>query len=267
MFRKKILFTLIFVFLCLQGCATHLGIKDPDWTHLELGAGNYGEDGHTKTSLQMTVLKALTFVSTQPNFIDQLPEHDIHEYKPEEQYQVLFWTLDHLVQFHGDKGVFHVNDLYADYSDFAAEKLRNYAKQKGYDSVKIESIPGDYAHIMPSDTLARYNRTHYDSVHLKNPEISFYHHGLDGDKVVTNKETRARSRALLQTLANFSKKGLYFFPIDYRDYFIPKAEKAEFINKGIFYRSTNEWEAVPYVFPTGQVLDKKYGRVFFIQAS
>ena len=40
------------------------------WTHLELGAGNYGPDGHTKTSQAMTVLMKIKDVLEEKNYVD-----------------------------------------------------------------------------------------------------------------------------------------------------------------------------------------------------
>ena len=48
--------------------------KFEGWTHLELGAGNYGPDGHTQSSQQMTVLMKLKTVSKVKNYIDELRE-------------------------------------------------------------------------------------------------------------------------------------------------------------------------------------------------
>src|SRR5438105_4118194 len=67
------------------------------WSHLELGAGNYGADGHTKASQAMTVLMKIMDVSDARNYIDDLDESGDGCYKPEDQYGVLFWTLDELV--------------------------------------------------------------------------------------------------------------------------------------------------------------------------
>ena len=237
------------------------------WTHLELGAGNYGAEGETLAAQEQTVLKALTFVSDKPNYIKKLPVKG-HGTIDSSQYQILFWTLDELVKKYGPKGVFHVNDLVEEYSDFATMKLKGYAESKGYSQVEISSVPGDYSRINPTETLVQYQRTNYDSVHLKNPDISIYHFGLDGNRLITNQETRAKARTLLQQLANLSSTGLYFFPNDYKDFdndFIPEEEKAEFINKEIFYLSTQDWESVPYIFPNGMVYGKEYGRVYFIQ--
>jgi hypothetical protein len=246
------------IFLCRE--------RNQPWTHLELGAGNSGEDGHTKKSQRKTVLKELTYVSKAPNYIDQLPEKDPNPYNPKQQYAVLFWTLESLVAQKGPEGIFHVNDLFDEYAQDAAMRLSQYAKEKGYDQVIIEPIGGDYMEISAGRTLEKYGLTYYDSVHLKNPEVSFYHYGMDGDTMLSTQESRRKGRAKLQYLANLSNEGLYFFPIDTQDSFIPKEEKEEFINKGIFYFPTTAWDPVPYYFPEGPIFDKKFGRVYFIKS-
>ena len=49
-----------------EGCQ-HKGLPDNEynnyWTHIELGAGNYGLDGHTKIALNKTILMEFKFVS------------------------------------------------------------------------------------------------------------------------------------------------------------------------------------------------------------
>jgi hypothetical protein len=264
-------FSLLFI-IFLSSCAqfkesTFLGReKTQPWTHLELGAGNYGEDGHTKKSQRKTVLKKLTYVSKIPNYIDQLPEKDPNPYNPKQQYAILFLTLENLVTQRGPKGIFHVNDLVEEYAQHAAIRLSQYAQERRYDQVIIEPIGGDYMDLTPLRTLEKYKLTHYDSVHLKNPEVSFYHYGMDGDNMLSTPESRKKARTQLQYLANFSKEGLYFFPIDEQDSFIPQAEKKEFINKGIFYLPTTAWDPVPYYFPEGTTIDKKFGKVYFIKS-
>jgi hypothetical protein len=234
------------------------------WTHLELGAGNYGPDGHTKASQAKTVLMKLKDVTDAQNYIDDLEDEGSGDYNPEHQYGVLFWTLDQLVERNGQEGVFHVNDLYEEYAVFAAQKLVDYALSKGYDDVIIEAVSGDYSLINPESMLSSYGRTKYDSAHLKNPEVSFYFDRMDGDNVYASKESRQQTRNLLETLANMSEQGLYLF-ILYHEYFVPKEEREEFIEPGIFYHQTEEWEAVPYIFPEGQVIDQSVGRVFHIE--
>jgi len=239
--------------------------KFEGWTHLELGAGNYGPDGHTQCSQRKTVVKKLKFVSEAKNYIDELEPSGKGDYKPEEQYRVLFWTLDQLVSRQGPKGVFHVNDLYEEYALFATEKLKNYAHEKGYDSVIIEAVPGDYEKINLRKYLSKYGRKKYDSLHLKNPEVSFFYEGMDGDKFLATEESRQSTRTTLQNLANLSKDGLFLFLL-YHDNFIPPEEQKEFVEKGIFYQAVADWEAVPYIFPEGEEIPSSYGKVLKVSS-
>jgi hypothetical protein len=236
------------------------------WTHLELGAGNYGLDGHTKTSQAMTVLMKIEDVSNEKNYIDDLEEFGRGDYKPEEQYGVLFWTLDELVKRYGDVGVFHINDLYDEYAFFATQRLMEYAVSKGYDSVIIEAIPGDYQLINSEQTLSRFGKTKYSTTHLKNPEVSLYHDRMDGDGLYATDKSREHSRLMLNNLANLSESGLYLF-ILYNDNFVPLEERSEFMEQDIFYHATNTWESVPYIFPEGNVINKDVGKVFQILPS
>lgn len=233
------------------------------WTHIELGAGNYGPDGHTKTSQAMTVLMKIKEVSKEKNYIDDLEEFGRGEYKPEDQYGILFWTLDELVGRYGDVGVFHVNDLFEEYALFATQRLREYALRRGYDSIVIEAVPGDYQLIDSEKTLSSYGKSKYYTAHLKNPEVSLYHDRMDGDFFYAADNSRKQTRLMLNHLANLSETGLYLFVL-YNDYFFPIKEKEEFVEQGIFYHATNLWEPVPYIFPEGDVIDKEIGRVFHI---
>jgi hypothetical protein len=238
--------------------------KFEGWTHLELGAGNYGPDGHTQTSQKKTVLMRLRSVSNAKNYIDELEEKGKGDYKPEDQYGVLFGTLDQLVIRNGPVGVFHVNDLYEEYASFAVDKLKKYAQEKGYRSVIIEPVSGDYQKINPRKYLSKYGRKKYDSLHLKNPEVSLYHDEMDGDDFRASAQVRQATRSMLKNLANLSTKGLFLFII-YHKNFIPVVEQKEFAEKGIFYQPTSEWESVPYIFPEGEVVPEKCGKVFLIE--
>lgn len=195
-----------FVLFCLL-CTKLWG----QWTHLELGAGNYGyqENGGS------------------------------------EQYHILFYTLDELVERYGPIGTFHINDINEEWCDYACEKLREYAYQKGLDRVIIGSIPGDYEFL--------YLPYPYDSVHLKNPEPSFFN-------------ANGNTRELLQKLADYGKTGLYFFPV-YLDSFFPPFEKGAYADKGIFYLPTKEWDSLPYYGPWNDSIQKEVCRVFFIESS
>lgn len=233
------------------------------WAHLELGAGNYGQDGHTKISQTMTVLMKIKDISDAKNYIDDLEEVGRGDYKPEEQYGVLFWTLDELVRRYGDVGVFHINDLYEEYASFATQRLMEYAISRGYDSIVIEAVPGDYQLIDSKQTLSRYGKVQYSTAHLKNPEISLYHDRMDGDYLYATDRSREQTRLMLKNLANLSESNLYLF-ILYHDDFIPLKERVEFMEKDVFYHTTNEWDSVPYIYPEGNIIDKEMGKVFHI---
>ncbi len=253
---------LLTFFLSICAC----GVEDRafnGWTHLELGAGNYGSDGHTKRSQAMTVLMKIENVSNEKNYIDDLEEVGHGDYKPEDQYGVLFWTLDELVRRYGDVGVFHVNDLYEEYAVFATQKLIEYARSKEYDSIVIEAVAGDYRLLNAEQTLLPYGRAKYSTTHLKNPEVSLYHDRMDGNLLSATDQSREQTRLMLQSLANLSETGLYLF-ILYHNNFIPLEERTEFAERGIFYCATDEWDPVPYIFPEGRVIDKSVGRVFQI---
>jgi hypothetical protein len=236
------------------------------WTHIELGAANYAEDGHTKLSQSKTVFSELSSVSAKPNYFDSLPENEDFSYAPGHQYAVLFQTLDRLVEKGGRQGIFHVNDLFVDYTEYATFHLRKYAAEKGYTSVIVEPIPGNYTTLSPQQTLMQYGKDRYDSVHLKNPEVSFYNYGIDGNTMLSNEEFRECARDKLQLLANFSCYGLLFFPIDHHNSFIPKDEYEVYINPGIFYKTTLEWQPVGYYFPEGEHVPNSYGAVYLIES-
>lgn len=213
----------------------------------------------------MTVLLKIEKITNEKNYIDELEEFGRGDYKPEDQYGVLFWTLDQLVCRYGPVGVFHVNDLYEEYAIFATQKLKEYAISKGFDSIIIEAVPGDYQLIDSKKTLSLYGKAKYSSAHLKNPEISFYHDRMDGDHLFASVESRERTRSMLKNLANLTENGLYLFILFHED-FIPFEERMEFIEKGIFYNPTNEWESVPYIYPEGNIIEKDSGRVYQIRA-
>ncbi len=267
-YRSFFVLLIAFLSACSQyNEPTHFHFSSPPWAHLELGAGNYGEDGHTKKSVRKTALMELTYISKTPSWYNLLPEQSVLPLKPENQYFLLFETLDLLVKRQGPNGVFHVNDLIPEHAEYATKCLKKYAKNQGYDNINIETIPGDYLTIRPEQTLEKYGLKWYDSVHLKNPEVSFFNYGMDGDQMLSSAKSRRWARTKLQRLANLSKKGLYFFTLDAGDDFIPKKEKEEYICKGQFYIPTTAWEPVPYYFPEGSITGEEYGRVYFIERS
>jgi hypothetical protein len=89
MCRPRCYFTRLFLLLvifCFRTVFSYEATIFDGWTHLELGAGNYGADGHTKTSQAMTVLMKIRDVSDAKNYIDDLDEYGDGSYKPEDQY-------------------------------------------------------------------------------------------------------------------------------------------------------------------------------------
>jgi hypothetical protein len=169
---------------------------------------------------------------------------------------VLFWTLDQLVSRYGEAGTFYINDLYEEYAEWAVDKLTQYAQAKGYCSVEIKAFPGDYRLI---------DSGRYTTIHLKNPEISFFYDQMDGDFLYTSDGSRHETREMLSRLASRSESGLHLF-ILYHEDFIPPQEIEEFISKGLFYHETAEWEALPYIYPEGNLIDKELGKVYRIDS-
>jgi len=216
------------IFLCFAlSCFGYDG-----WTHLELGAGNYGEFGGRNKQIEV--------------------------FDPAVQYFVLYWTLDELVARNGNEGVFFVNDINLKYCDFATEKLQEYALEKGLLNVSIISAPGDYTQINLTSFLAPYDREVFDSVHIKNPEGNFYGRH---QRANTQIESRRKTREMLKKLANISQTGLHLFILD-TTVFLPEKEKTEFINQGIFYQESDQWDAIDYFHPNGNIIEG--GRVLLI---
>ena len=63
-YRSRVTGILFLLVTSLSSLAFGEGTTFNGWTHLELGAGNYGPDGHTKTSQAMTVLMKIEDVSS-----------------------------------------------------------------------------------------------------------------------------------------------------------------------------------------------------------
>ena len=92
---------------------------------------------------------------------------------------------------------------------------------------------------------------------------------MDGDDYSSSEESRRETRMLLQHLADLSEKELYLF-IPYHYDFVPREEKTEFIEKGIFYHLTAEWEPVRYTSPEGILFPEgeiNVGKVYAIWAT
>jgi len=230
------------------------------WTHLELGAGNYGQNGRSLRGGKEQPVEAC-YVRSEEHFFWNQNEKT---FAPEKQYFVLFETLDQLITRFGPEGIFHVNDYVEDFTLYTAFRLKEYAVQKGYSQVTIEAVIGDFGLVDPIRFLAKYGKKRYDSVHLKSPEPGLYF-PKSGRGMQPSEEDRQNTRDLLQKMANYGTEGLYFFTL-YNDRFIPPAEQKEYFEQGIFYRDTAVWEPVPYYHPNGRVMTART-EVFFIENS
>lgn len=208
------------VILCIFLSSLQLLFSFDGWIHLELGGGNYGGNSCNQ-----------------------------QKFDPKIQYKLLFWTLDQLIERHGPDGVFQVNDIKQSYTEYACQKLQDYADTQGYDRLIIEECPGNYFTTDFLPYLEKYERKKYNSLHLKNPDSSIY------------RDHRQQTRQNLQKLANYSEEGLHFFTL-YQISFFPESEKKEFVEQGIFYLETDQWEAVDYYYQNGNTI--RGGRVFQI---
>ena len=236
--------------------------------HLELGAGNYGQEGHTRKALFTTYGANKVEIAHPETFFSDIPENASQASFPlstKKQYRVLFLTLDELVKrYPSEQIVFHVNDLVAEWAEYASAKLREYADAKGYDTV-VEAVPGNYFELN--------TEIDYDSVHLKNIEHMYSEtieniicEGTANDRLVVTPASRLRMREGLQKLANLSKRGLHFFILDRDDYF-PHAERTDYSMRGKFYQNTTEWKGYGYDLPDGLwSAPEQMSHVFFIAA-
>jgi|GEM_PF-2305220 len=229
--------------------------------HLELGAGNYGQEGHTRKALFTTYRSNNVTIPSPQTFFEGIPENAsqaILPLRPELQYRVLFLTLDELVKRNpGQQIVFHVNDLVPEWAEYASERLQEYANRKDY-HVIVETIPGNYF------LLEGLNA--YDSIHLKNPEL-MYAEAIDREDATMTDWSCLRMREGLQKLANLGKRGLHFFILNTEDYF-PSQERTQYSMRDKFYHNTTEWAGFGYDLPDGLWrIPERASHVFFIAAS
>lgn len=219
------------------------------WTHLELGAGNYGRNNkcdriHTKV-IETPVPKRLI----------PLPRAAIKN-NPEYQYFVLFRTLDILVQRFGPKGTFYVNDFKGPDILYTKICLENYIRRWNEKpenekiDVKVQILHGNFYKLAAQKTLPCSDQT-FDSIHIKNPDVSFMRANFtnDGDDPQSI-EKRHKTFTMMKQWANRSNSGLFLFIINLEG-FIPQTALEEGLAFNIYEYST-EWPQFPYVFPNGQ---------------
>lgn len=112
------------------------------WSHIELGAANYGTNVHGDTY------------------------HKVKGNLSEHQHDLLFKTLDNLISRKGEVGVLYINDLQKVDVEFTIEKLNNYIKESYPNSqIELKELVGNFFKI---------DLPQVDSIHLKNPEYWFF---------------------------------------------------------------------------------------------
>ncbi len=134
--------TIFTFFSCKNHKKSTSPLSDNDWTHIELGAANYGANKNTD-------------ISYQPQKIN-----------PHQQLSILFQTLDTLIEAKGSRGVFYINDLHSDAVDNTIAIVKKFLEQK-HPNHQIQLLPlvGNFFVI---------NMPNVDSIHLKNPEYFFF---------------------------------------------------------------------------------------------
>lgn len=108
------------------------------WSHLELGAANYGT----------TPILASAY---GPEYLGGASN----------QFKLLFVTVDKLVRDRGPIGTVYVNDLDEKLTKTVAQSLRQYCLERGYRFIQVVEVAGDFT---------RREFPHVQSAHLKNPE-------------------------------------------------------------------------------------------------
>jgi hypothetical protein len=131
------------------------------WRHLELGGANYGK-------------------------------HNVSE----NQFQVLYRTIDELIQKYGMNGVIYLNDLIEEDCNYARENLCNYITQNyPHAAIQVEVLAKDYFQInIPEDLKVN----SLNSIHLKNPTSRQFDSSLD-QKWISNMLEYAKDGFTLTT--------------------------------------------------------------------
>lgn len=181
------------------------------WSHIELGGANYGSNpGVDKTYLPLFYIAG------------------------ENQFNILFNTVDNLIQEKGKTGCLFINDLHKADIDYAIEKLKQFIARKHPDAnIKIIPLPGDYFKL---------KLPFVNSIHLKNPEYQFF---TELDK----KSNQNR----LQYFADHADEGLTFVT-HYKRPFLHRLEKF-----GVGYKIIDE-HFEPYRHVDGEKITR-FGNV------
>jgi hypothetical protein len=109
------------------------------WSHIELGAANYGDNVHADSS------------------------HVVKGKISPKQFSILFTTTDELILNKGKNGIIYINDLEEKMVTYTINYLKKYIYEKYPDNANtVNPLVGDFFTIeIPRVT----------SIHLKNPEF------------------------------------------------------------------------------------------------
>ncbi len=176
------------------------------WSHIELGGAHY----------------------------TACPETDSNDLPPSQaprknRYTILFNTVDKLIESKGKTGVFYLNDLHTENINYALDSLKNHIEIQHPDAdIKLIPFTGDFFKIkLPV----------VDSIHLKNPEYTFFT-ALD-EKANQNR---------LQYFADHAREGLTLATYFKRP-FLHRLERL-----GVGYKIMNT-HFEPYRHTNGQQID------------
>lgn len=153
-----------------------LSLNEMTWSHVELGAANYGPHLTADASNPCKKMGA-------------------------NQHKLLFDTVDNLILQKGQNGLIYINDLEKRNVSFTIYKLKIYLMKK-YPNNKIFLMPlvGDFFEIdIPK----------VDSIHLKNPEDWFFFNLDDEDKKNRLAYFSERAREGLTLVTYFKTHFLY----------------------------------------------------------
>lgn len=183
------------------------------WSHIELGAANYGNNPYADPSYSGS--------GTLGN----------------NQFDLLFATIDQLIKTKGNQGIFYINDRHDIAVNFTVEHLTTYLTENHPNNkIRLIALPGDFFSIeLPM----------VDSIHLKNPETWFFR-ALDNEIYQTR----------MQYFAEHAKEGLTLVTY-FKHYFLPRVERL-----GIGFKVVND-NYCAYVHADGMAITKYGNNVEF----
>lgn len=156
------------------------------------------------------------------------------------RFLVLELTAVDLIKTYGSEGVIYLNDFHEDSLEMAAEHLRSWLIQKGYQNIKVKTLPGDYHFI---------DIPYVKSAHLSNPDARQF-------PTCEHPEVNQLITDRLELIANRSESGLRITT----DLTAGKEDCVADLKKNLSQRAEINLiseSGYPYYFPDGKSLDEK----------